>query len=287
MKKYSLGGEIPDLSFHYTHGAYAETHMHDFWEIMIVTEGMLHHKINGQKRELQKDTVCLIRPNDYHSLHTVKNHECNNVNLRVKTKLFKEQADIIDKNLYQRLQRPAFIEFETAPSTTRYVLDIVYRLQFYDKNADAYNHLLSLLFFDFLRCIIHDYILKNTLNTKYPEPVKAILELMYNLKNINSSVAEICKLAGYSHYYVDKLFKKHVNTTPVQLFQNIKLQYARNLLETTDLSVLLVAGRIGINNIGHFNRLFKKTFNAPPGVYRRIWQSNYSSFTEITNPHLT
>ena len=59
-----------ELFFHIQYKDYPFLHSHrGYWEFMLVTDGMLYHKLNGKRRELTKGTLCIIRPQDSHSMH--------------------------------------------------------------------------------------------------------------------------------------------------------------------------------------------------------------------------
>ncbi|MCL2751755.1 MAG: AraC family transcriptional regulator [Firmicutes bacterium] len=281
MKKYTFDTNASDFVFAYMHGPHPEAHAHDFWEIMIVTEGVMEHRINGAKRELQKNTICLIRPQDRHSTHKVKDYGSGHVNICVREQKFKELLDIFDKSIYDELQKHLYIELKSASSMDKYVLDSVYRLQTLDKDSVYYERLLALLFFDLLRPVLQDYSPDTNVKAQHPAPVRELIEHMHDIKNITCSIEEICRLSHFSHSYLIKLFKKHLGTTPVRFFQNLKMIYASNLLETTKLSILSVAEKIGIYNAGHFNVVFKKAFGVSPSKYRKNWHMYYNSFYDV------
>ena len=47
------------------------------------------------------------------------------------------------------------------------------------------------------------------------------------------------------------------------------LKIATNLLQTTDMTIMEIALKVGVNNISYFNRIFKKKFNLTPKEYRK------------------
>ena len=64
-------------------------------------------------------------------------------------------------------------------------------------------------------------------------------------------------------------------------FLKIKLNYARSLLETSNLSVLEIASTVGFSSLGHFTEVFKNQYSLPPANYRRKWSNFYDSFDEV------
>ena len=57
--------------------------------------------------------------------------------------------------------------------------------------------------------------------------------------------------------------------TCVDYINEYRLKIATNLLETTDMSIMEIAVKVGVNNISYFNKIFKKKFNLTPKEYRK------------------
>jgi len=50
-------------------GQLVRTHVHDFFEMMYVTEGEAIHILNGTEQDMQAGDLFFIRPDDAHSIH--------------------------------------------------------------------------------------------------------------------------------------------------------------------------------------------------------------------------
>ena len=282
MKQYVLPPDSTDLSFHYNHGPWTEMHTHNFWEIMLITDGFCTHKINGKARRLKKNTLCFIRPNDKHSIHAVPETTSAHVNIRIRDSFIKQQLLLFDEIIYNELLKTDLIEIELSTNISQYTLETVYKLQTLEQSNVLYQYSLTLLFLDLFRIIMHHFIGKIYTNGKeYVKPVQVLIELMSDPKNIALSIEDVCKISNFSHSYAIKMFKKHLNTTPLAYFRKIKMNYARSQLESTMLPISHISSTIGITNVCHFNTAFKKEFNITPGQYRKKWHLYYSSFSNI------
>ena len=194
----------------------------------------------------------------------------------------KQQLSLFDKSINEKMFTPPFIEVPVSSSISQYALENIYKLQTLNPSDPLYQNTLSLLFLDLFRIIIKDLIFKTYSNEKqYVKPVQALLELMSDPQNIMLSVDDICKASNYSHSYLIKMFKKHLNTTPSAYFKRIKMNYARSQLESTMFPISHISSNIGIGNVCHFNTAFKKEFNITPGQYRKKWHLYYNSFLDI------
>ncbi|MBU7591211.1 response regulator transcription factor [Metabacillus halosaccharovorans] len=69
--------------------------------------------------------------------------------------------------------------------------------------------------------------------------------------------------------YLTRVFKKQTGLSISDYMQQQRLEYAKKLLEETDLPVSEVALKAGYSNFSYFSTLFKKTENISPVEYRK------------------
>ena len=95
-------------------------------------------------------------------------------------------------------------------------------------------------------------------------------------KNIEEPLAvpELADLLDISQRQLERQFKKHVGCTVVQFSLLRRLQNARLLLISTDLSVREIATASGFNTLSHFAFSFGKFFGRRPSEYREAWPEN-------------
>ena len=74
--------------------------------------------------------------------------------------------------------------------------------------------------------------------------------------------------------YFQHLFKREVQICAVKYINNLRLEKARGLLETTHLRVKEIRLSVGITNEAHFLQDFKRKFGATPKNYRRNSRHN-------------
>jgi AraC-like DNA-binding protein len=69
-----------------------------------------------------------------------------------------------------------------------------------------------------------------------------------------------------SHYFA--LFKRHIGSTPIEYFTQLRIQRACHLLSTTSMSVKGVAATLGYDDPFYFSRVFRQVQGIAPSDYR-------------------
>lgn len=100
----------------------------------------------------------------------------------------------------------------------------------------------------------------------------AILFLQRNLHRA-ITVADIAQSVELSPSRLFDLFKSQVGLSPFRYLKNARLERARQLLETTLLTIKVVAAEVGYNDCSHFMREFKKAYDSTPSEYRDAYLS--------------
>ena len=82
------------------------------------------------------------------------------------------------------------------------------------------------------------------------------------------TVQEIAAELGSSYSNFRKLFKEYTGLSPAFYQQDLKLQRAKELLSTTDLSIKEIAYRLNFDSPDYFSSKFKAKIGCKPSEYR-------------------
>ena len=82
-------------------------------------------------------------------------------------------------------------------------------------------------------------------------------------------VADLAALVGYTEYYLTEKFKKETGLPVSQYIRFAKVERAKVLLESTDMSVREIAERLAFNTINYFIQSFRETTGCTPAQYRK------------------
>lgn len=89
-----------------------------------------------------------------------------------------------------------------------------------------------------------------------------------NLENENFGTSDLCKAMFLSRTQLFRKMKVLVNEAPANYIRKFRLQKAKELLETSELTISEIAYKSGFQTINHFTKVFKEEYGVPPSVYR-------------------
>lgn len=95
----------------------------------------------------------------------------------------------------------------------------------------------------------------------------AIHYMKENIEN-RISIKDVVKYIGYSSTRFLTLFKKQTGCTPLNYFNQLKIERSCKLLKETDMKINQICYKIGIEDSLYFSRLFSKTMGMSPREYR-------------------
>lgn len=245
-------------------------HTHTFYEIFIITHGEVTHYFNDVPQRLKAGDVVLMKANgtDYHYFKkTTPIYE--HLDIYINSYTFKLLCDLISPSFYSTLESFKGLLLTHAPSP-------------------IFETIVQLLKELFIIQDTHSSILINSLHIpcaslllglfakQYHSPQNTpILEFNAFLAKINSvkyicgSIDNIVQLSGYSHSYLCKIFKTQTGKTLKNYHNQLKINYAMELLKNKKMSILQISSTLGYNSLSHFIKLFKSYTALTPSEYRK------------------
>lgn len=88
------------------------------------------------------------------------------------------------------------------------------------------------------------------------------------------SLAEFAQSVNLSVWRLCHIFKSDVGMPPMRYLRGLRMERAKELLESSFLSVKEIAYRVGLNDESHFVRDFKATYGSSPALYRLHFRQN-------------
>ena len=86
---------------------------------------------------------------------------------------------------------------------------------------------------------------------------------------------EVSRMVNLSPWRLCHLFKAETGMSLIHFVHTLRMKEAKNLLETTFLSVKEIRAKIGATDESHFIGEFERTYGMAPSRYRlRHWQAH-------------
>jgi len=242
-----------------------EAHDHDFHELFWVEESEGIHWINGRAVSLRSGDLVLVRAPDTHAFSTGgKSEPLRIVNFAFHAKVW--------THLRQRYFDGARVFFsEPSLAARSYTLD-EYQLTAIRQSASllrsglrdrlqAETFLLSVL------ALLKADRFSSGL-TAAPSWIRKACTAIGVDRNFAGGMPRLARLAGRSPEHVAREFRRHLNRTPTDIINDARMSHAADRLATTDEDIIAIALDCGLENLGHFYRLFRARHGSTPRAYR-------------------
>lgn len=92
----------------------------------------------------------------------------------------------------------------------------------------------------------------------------AVVKLMNDHIEDTLSLEELAAVVGRSRRHIERLFQEVLGETPSHFYRGLRLDRGRNLLSTTDMTLIEVATACGFASVSHFSRSFRMRFGTLP-----------------------
>ncbi|MGL5245486.1 MAG: PocR ligand-binding domain-containing protein, partial [Sarcina sp.] len=226
-------------------------------------------KLNEKKNEHSLERILTISSNDFVDDTIDKlNHLYSNI-----PSLSYEEIENIAKMLFQLC---SYIVEESLDK--RLILEM-YEEEVRDK--DSLNNKLDLSNYkentiktikdELSNAITNSYIKdlsyeKNAINDPILKPA---IEYIFFHKNENVSLKKASDLCHISPSYFSRIFTKKIGQNYSAYLSILKINWAKQLLVSTDMTIAEISDNLGFNEAGYFIKTFKKHESITPSLYRK------------------
>ncbi|RMD79100.1 MAG: AraC family transcriptional regulator [Lentisphaerae bacterium] len=105
--------------------------------------------------------------------------------------------------------------------------------------------------------------------TAAPPFIERIRRYIRENPHLPHSTSSLARFVNLSRYHFIHLYKLHAGISPMRDVRRIRLELAARKLLTEKVSIREVAIQVGLPELSHFSRSFKKQFGISPSRFRR------------------
>ena len=234
-------------------------HWHDYYEMIHYRECRGKCILNGREHPVSENCIFLMSPKDFHKTDNVASKSSNSVLVQ-----FSEQA--IDAKLLSILNAGPIVLYNPSKRIADHIDELDSTMHKNTRFKDEYQT-------NLLGCILINLIEEGTCissNEGKRDPVvrEAIAFMLSNLQK-NISLTAIAERYNLSPTYFSHLFHDSTGTPFKKYLTNLRIEYAKRMLEGSDTPIIDVGFECGFRTPSQFVRTFKGATGDAPSVYRK------------------
>ncbi len=252
-------------------------HMHDEFEIMYVVSGScnIYSWTDDNKEELwqmKEGEYVIIDCNAKHQLDVAKGARCRMLNLEISLEpqysgLNLQQLCEQSKSLQDFFEIPASIYkcYDDEGTIHTIMKELHKQLQNpidHEEQKVMQNLTLAQLLVELGRQRAKKH--RPGGGSKY---VRRALSYLYDHYDKDIKIEDLSGKIGISPAYLQRIFKEQTGSTIVDKVNELRIEKAKLLLETSKLPITDIAVSVGFNNRQHFSYTFHKLTGCSPSVY--------------------
>ena len=245
---------------------YFRPHYHNYMEIFLMLRGSCRHRIGDATRTLHEGYLLLIRDFDVHDYACIDEEEFHMLNLAIETEsvlgAFSYLGDGFDKNaLLDAKEPPCIILSERQKEKLFYALMELNGIE----NAAAAKTKMRAMLVHILTAYFQDY-------TEARSDISLWLEITYEKmqkpENFIRGGEQMLAISGKTREHLARSMQKYYHTTPTAYLNELRLNYAVNLLQSSNLSVTDICFECGFSDQGYFSKAFKRELGVSPSALK-------------------
>ena len=256
-------------AFIWTNFEYPLYHSHTDWEIQVVLNDKIVQFLNGTETILSAGTACLVGPNDQHALFypNRRKNQYQGLSFIATDAYMKRVLNSLSPTLYERfLNNPQTRIIALSNSFLEELTNTCLEIQgTSNQSTPQAEEQCNIIF----QSLLLRFLTPQPDAGSIPNELTSFIRSLNNPQLSPEEIKELQSQLPYSYSNLTRLFKKHLGCTITQYVNKVKLQYAKELLITTDMTTSMITNELHFESISHFNHLFKKHFKMTPTEYRR------------------
>lgn len=239
-----------------------DLHWHDCFEIELILSGTATQILNGKKYEMSPGVLYLLNPTDFHSMESS--------GASVYNIMFSEE--LLDESVLQKiLSVDKNIIFQLNERELKNTQFLISQMLYEFENKTDFSefiikNLMECLFIMILRKC--EFSLEENIEDDNKSIRKAVLYIHSRFRE-NPTMEQVANVAGFNKNYFSGLFHSATGKTYKEYINNLKLEHAKKLTVSSNISVTEICYASGFNSLTNFLRAFKSAYGVSPAQMRK------------------
>jgi AraC family cel operon transcriptional repressor len=238
-------------------------HVHRFYELFWIEEGRGWHWVNGQKRALEPGRLVLVRASDAHAFSARDGDSLHIANFAFFTELWRHyrrryygggevffavrpvegrEFDLDSSHLNDLRQAARHLRAGRRDrlTTERFLLDVLGILESHGQSRQR----------------------------QAPAWLRRVCEDLKKEPPFEEGVLGIARRARKSPEHIAREFRRYLGQSPTDYLNDLRMSHAVRKLIMTDEEIVDIAMECGLQNLGHFYKLFRARLGQAPHAFR-------------------
>jgi len=244
-------------------------HDHEYYELFIVVEGDIIHRVGGTRQRLTAGHLVFIRPADVHTYECIAGEQAKLINFAVSARVIRllfeyMSEDFPAKQLESQPLPPMKLLSRADREWVVRHFEKCYTFHWQDrKQLKIYAR--ALLAEVFQRCFF-----ENTDDGEdMPVWLSDLCVQMRKPENFRLGNDRMVALSGRTREHLARSVKKYMNTSVTEYINSLRINYAANMLISSKVPILDICFELGYQNVGWFYTQFKKKYGMAPNQFRK------------------
>lgn len=241
-------------------GEYFAPHWHDYFELEVVLGGTGEHIYNNKRYTLSRGSIYLMSFYDFHELSAQE--DMHMLKLQFNENVLPKQ---LNDFLFLSYNRFCCVVDENEMQHIIKLFEIL-------KREERRGGLFSEMLIKNLIAEIIIAVIRNSTqdkNTVIPSLLQNAVAYIHNNFREQLTLGSMAKHCNVTPNYLGMQFSKKMGISFSDYLNTVRLRYACNLLDGTDLTVKEIAFACGYNSVEYFGYIFKKSLGTSPLNYKK------------------
>lgn len=230
--------------------------------IMVTLSGKGYLKYRNRSYEISKGTGVIIDCNEPHVYFTDKEDLWHFMWVHFKGGQSMEQVSYILEN------SGVLFDANKTPIVQENISKVI---KMASNNGIESDIQLSGYLNEIMTCLMLNALPQAGVKKEFPEMVKSALSIIETNYTKELKLEELADHFFTNKYEIIRKFKQYLGTTPYKYLTELRIKHAKDLLETTQLSIIEVAENIGFRDSSYFIKVFRQHEGITPLKYRKYW----------------
>ena len=244
-------------------------HDHEYYELFVVIEGNIIHIINGSRQRLREGSLVFIRPHDKHTYECIHDEHAKIINISLSKKLvsllFEYLSEEFPSKMLLKQEFPPMRQLSKSDKTwvkNRCERCYTFKWKKPQQLKIYVKTLLVEIFQKFFYEEVYDF-------CKIPQWLYELCEQMKKPDNFRLGVVRMVELSGKSREHLARSMKKFKNVSMTDYINELRINYAANMLVSSNYSILDICYNAGFQTVSWFYIQFEKKFGISPKQYKQ------------------